>query len=313
MTRFFKRDSKKANHLTLYPHKEQEFWLWVSTWALFISKPSDLGYSDEGYDLPKLNITYHQVSVKDAEDEIDRDGQVSLMRNAAQSLQSAAKEKRISLSARVEKAKELIDNQHWIIWHDLEDERKQLQKIPDVCAVYGSQQDELKEDRLIRFKHGKERILAVKPSIAGSGCNFQKHCHNNIFLGVGYKFNDFIQAIHRTQRFQQKHTVNVHLIYTDAETNVIKTLESKWAAHDKMRATMRAIVKKYGLNQKGKMEQLKRSIGIKRQEVKGKNFTAVNNDCVAETSQMEPESADHIITSIPFSNHYEYTPSYNDF
>ncbi len=100
LTRFFQRDSTKANNLTLYPHKEQEFWLWVSSWALFLSKPSDLGYDDAGYDLPPLEVRTHIIhsSIGEA---VDKDGQIKFMRDAAVSLQDAAGEKRESVEARV--------------------------------------------------------------------------------------------------------------------------------------------------------------------------------------------------------------------
>jgi DNA modification methylase len=317
LTRFFKRDSTKANNLTLYPHKEREFWLWMSSWAIFLTKPSDLGYSDEGYDLPPLKIHYHRVTVDVNEANVDRDGTVKMFRDAAIDLSTASKEKRLSLPARLQKAVEIIQqdksDKHWIVWHHLEDERKAIQKAVDCKAIYGSQKDDDKESLLIAFGEGEYRILATKPIIAGSGCNFQKHCHSNIYMGIDYKFNDFIQSLHRTQRFQQKHTVEAHIIYTDSEDNVLKELEEKWKRHNELVDNMTKIIKKYGLsNQKG-MSELKRSIGIERKEVKGQNFTAVHNDCVQETSIMEENSVDLIVTSIPFSNHYEYTPSYNDF
>ena len=90
--RFFKRDQTKNNNLTLYPHKQEEFWLWVSTWALFITKPSDLGYSDEGYELPKLTVIEEVVGVDNDSAGYDDDGQKRMFRDAAIGLQAAAKE-----------------------------------------------------------------------------------------------------------------------------------------------------------------------------------------------------------------------------
>lgn len=101
LTRFFQRDSTKANNLTLYPHKEREFWLWMSSWALFITKPSDLGFDDAGYDLPQMNVVYHMVGVDNATAAADRDGQVQMFRSAALGLKEAAREKRDSLEAHI--------------------------------------------------------------------------------------------------------------------------------------------------------------------------------------------------------------------
>ena len=109
LTRFFKRDSTKANNLTLYPHKEREFWLWLASWAVFVQKPSDLGYSDEGYDLPPLDVRWHELPVDECATIIERNGQESIIADVSMSLSQAAREKRASMAARVAKAKELID------------------------------------------------------------------------------------------------------------------------------------------------------------------------------------------------------------
>jgi DNA modification methylase len=315
LTRFFKRDSTKANNLTLHPHKEREFWLWMSTWAIFLTKPSDLGYSDEGYDLPDLDVKFHVVKLE-AKENIDRNGQAKLYRDMAIDLKSSAKEKRESLSERLQVTMNIIEadapDKHWIVWHSLENERHAIEKNIDCKTVYGSQAEEEKERLLIEFGDGKYRILATKTEIAGSGCNFQHHCHANIFMGIDYKFNDFVQAIFRTQRFQQKHRVEVHIIYTDTEDQILKTLLQKWEKHKELVKNMTDIIKEYGLSNQSDIE-LKRSMGVQRSEVKGQLFTTVHNDNVPEVQSMEQNSVGMIVTSIPFSNHYEYTPSYNDF
>lgn len=317
LTRFFQRDSTKANNLTLYPHKEREFWLWMSTWALFITKPSDLGYKNDGYDLPEMKITYHEVPVNHSTAGKDEDGQVKMFRDAALGLKDAAKEKRDSLSGRIEKMMSIIGDDpenHYIIWHDLEAERHAIKKaLPAATEVYGSQDLDLREQRIMDFSGGKLKYLATKPEISGQGCNFQYHCHKAIFLGIGYKFNDFIQAIHRIYRFQQKEQVEIHIIYAESEQEILKTLHQKWQQHEKLVFQMTEIIKENGLSLTNISAKLQRSIGIERSEVKSELFTAINNDCVYETIQMKDNTVDLIVTSIPFSNHYEYTPSYNDF
>lgn len=317
LTRFFQRDSTKANELTLYPHKEEEFWLWVSSWAVFIQSPSDLGYSDEGYDLPKLEVVYHEVPTDYAKAGADRDGQSLMFSDPALGLASASAEKRDSLPARVAKAAELVEaspDDHFVIWHDLEAERHAIQSaIPETVSVWGTQDLEERENRIIDFGNGGYRILSTKPIIAGSGCNFQRHCHRAIFAGIGFKFNDFIQAIHRIQRFQQPHQVRIDVIYSEAEREVLRTLQKKWTQHEELVQNMTEIIKKYGLNQLAMQETLARSIGSKRIEVKSDLFEVANNDCVEE-ARLQPENSKQlIVTSIPFANHYEYSPSYNDF
>src|SRR5690606_2393766 len=101
----------------------------------------------------------------------------------------------------------------------------------DLRSVYGSQTNQIKEDLLIDFSESKYQILSTKPQIAGSGCNLQHACHNMIFVGIDYKFNDFIQAIHRCYRFRQAFEVNVYAILTQNEREVMKTLKEKWRKH----------------------------------------------------------------------------------
>ena len=319
LTRFFHRDSTKANNLTLYPHKEKEFWLWVSTWALFITKPSDLGYSDEGYILPPMNVIYHDVAVDHLSAGKEDDGQGKLFRDAALGLREAAKEKRDSLPARIEKMLEIISlnpDDHFLLWHDLDRERDAINKaITDESFEYitGSQDVEVKAEIAIAFSKGKIKYLATKPDISGQGCNFQYHCHKAIFLGIGYKFNDFIQAIHRIYRFMQENPVEIHVIHAESEQAILQTLKQKWNQHNEMVEKMAEIIRANGLSSTNVQEKLARTIGVAREELSGASFKAVFNDNVLEMPRIADNSVDLIHTSIPFSNHYEYTPTYNDF
>lgn len=317
LTRFFKRDSTKANNLTLYPHKEQEFWLWMSTWALFITKPSDLGYDDTGYDLPPLKVRCHEVKVDHSTAGAEDDGQVKMFRDAAMGLKDAAREKRDSIPARVAKMREIIDgdpDEHYIIWHDLEAERKAIKAaLPQTSWIYGSQDEDERAQTSVDFADGRIQYLATKPEISGSGCNFQRHCSKAIFLGVGYKFNDFIQAIHRIYRYLQPGEVEIHVIHTESEQAILDALKAKWTQHNTLVEQMTAIVRKHGLASTDVKAKLMRSIFDGCVEEHSKRWTAVLSDNVFETSRMEESSVDLIFTSIPFSNHYEYTPTYNDF
>lgn len=318
LTRFFQRDSTKANNLTLYPNQEDEFWLWVSSWALFITKPSDINpeYSDEGYNLPPLQVNWHELPISYG-DTADRDGQVQLFTEAAAGLKEAAKVKRESIDARIAKMKEIVEESqqdHFILWHDLESERHAIKKaLPETVDIYGSQDYEIREQRVIDFSKGKTRLFATKKQLSGSGCNFQKHCHREIFVGIDYEFNDFIQAIHRCYRFLQTETVIIDIIYMENEKGIREVLEEKWKNHNHMVGKMVEIVKKYGLNQSNKAQQLTRKIGVEKVKIEGKHYTAVNNDCVEEVKTMADNSVDLIHTSIPFGNHYEYSANYNDF
>ena len=318
LTRFFQRDSTKANNLTLYPAQEDEFWMWVSSWALFVNKPSDLCpyYSDQGYDLPPLKVNFHELPIGYG-DTADRDGQMQLFREAAMSLTNAAAVKRESIAVRVDKMKEIVENspnESFILWHDLEAERLAIKKaLPEAVDIYGSQDYEVREQRVIDFANGKIRLFATKKELSGSGCNFQRHCHRAIFLGIDYEFNDFIQAIHRIYRFLQQEEVVIDIIYMENEREIKEALMRKWQQHNHMVQKMVEIVKTYGLQTMGKTERMKRKMGVETVKVEGNRYTAILGDCVEETGKMADNSVGLIHTSIPFSNHYEYTPNYNDF
>jgi DNA modification methylase len=317
LTRFFQRDSSKANNLTLYPHKEDEFWLWLSTWALFINSPLDLGHSAEGYTLPELEVRYHEVQVDHSGAGEEKDGQAKLFRDAANSLPSAAKEKRDSVEIRIAKAVEIMAEEpeaHFIVWHDTDKERDEIKKrVPAAAIITGTGDLEKRAETLYGFAHGSIPIMATKKSISASGGNFQRHCHRAIFTGIDHKFHDFIQAIHRLHRFLQDHPVVVDVIFTESERKILEDLKLKWTAHEHLQNKMVEIIKKYGLSAAAKADILKRHIGVERVEITGQGWSAVNNDCVEETARMEDDSVDLIHTSIPFADHYEYTPSYNDF
>lgn len=322
LTRFFQRDSTKANNLTLYPNMEDEFWLWLSSWALFVTKPSDLNpnYSDDGYDLPPLDVRWHELPVEYGKTS-DKNGQMELFKAAAAGLKEAAQVKRESIGRRVGKMKEIVNaspDDNFLLWHDLENERHEIKRaLPETVDIYGSMDYETREKRVIDFSNGKTRLFATKKSLSGSGCNFQRYCHREIFVGIDYEFNDFIQAIHRCYRFLQKEKVIIDIIYMENESEIKEALLEKWKNHNHMVDKMTEIVKKYGLNEANKTEKLERKMGVKgsREDrtVKGKHYTAVYGDCVEETRLMETESVDLIHTSIPFGNHYEYSANYNDF
>jgi hypothetical protein len=325
-TRFFRRDSEHADQLTIHPHKEREFWLWVASWALFVQRPGDLGFSNEGFDLPELDVRWHEIPSDHADAGAEKSGQARLFRSAAIGVVEASREKRHSLDARVAKLMELRAEQpeaHRLIWHDLEDERRAIEKaIPGVGTVYGSQAPEDQERIGLAFRNGTLRELAAKPVMLGSGSNFQRFCWWAVFLGIGFKFNDFIQAVHRIQRFGQtfhgfpegrERKVRIDILYTEAERHVRDELLRRWKQHDEQMAVMTGILQEYGLAGVSMAAELQRAMTVQRREASGEGWRLVNNDTVDETGALEGDSVDLIVTSIPFSTQYEYSPSYRDF
>jgi len=319
LTRFFQRDSTKAGHLTLYENKKDEFWKWVSSWAIFINKPSDLGYDDTGYDLPELDL--REIEVQNNTDEVilNKYGEPVIFKDTTKSLVDVSREKADSVSLRCKKAVEILNNhpsENVIMWHHRESERAELERLIDKSkriSVFGSQTNQDKENLLMAFANGEHQYLLTKPQIAGSGCNFQHHCHIAIYAGIDYKFNDFIQGIHRIQRFKQSKKVIVYVIHTQNERDVLKELKRKWKQHIELQQNMINIVREYGLNDEKIKSEMKRQMFNNRNEVKVGNAICVNNDTVEETKKLADNSRDLIVSSIPFGDHYEYSDNYNCF
>lgn len=319
-TRFFKRDSTQADKLTLHPHKEEEFWLWVASWALFVQKPSDLTNDltdDIGYDMPPLDLRWHELPSDHSKAGRDRKGQYNLYLDDAIGVIGASKVKRDTLKQRIDKMLELRQEDvsaHRIIWHDLESERAAIEKaLPDCKTIYGKQKLENREEIVGDFSEGRIAEIAGKPCMIGSGTNLQPFCHWAIYLGIGFKFNDFIQSIHRLLRFLQKHQVRIDLIYTEAERQVRNSLERKWRQSIKQIEHMTSINKKYGLSQLAMAQVLTRKMGIDRVEIKGERYQIVQADNVNESKNLKTDSVGLVVTSWPFANQYEYSPNYADF
>lgn len=246
-----------------------------------------------------------------------------MFKDLTKSLPDTSREKNESINLRVEKAyqivKETAPYSNWILWHHIDKERDAIEKRfkgddhIDLRTVTGSQKNTEKEKLLIDFKHSMYQILSTKPKIAGSGCNFQKECNNMIFVGIDYKFNDFIQAIHRLYRFKQDKEVNVWAIFTNNEREVLKTLKDKWRKHIELQTEMINLVREYGLNIDKITADMKRQIFKNKRSSTIGNATVFNDDTIHVHEEMADNSTDMILTSIPFGDHYEYSDNYNDF
>lgn len=327
LTRFFKRDSSSANNLKLHPHKRREFMLWLNTWACFIQRPSDLGFSDAGYDLPPLEVIWEEVEVGLLSDQVEKDGQGVLVRAGAKSAVESAREKRHTLDARIERAMatvrahhtESVDGLHQLIlWCDLNDEQDALERALDdaglsYSTVRGSQSDEEVEEELRRWLDRETYALIGKPMMLGRGLNLQQ-CSTAVFVGITHKYEQTVQAIHRIHRFGQVNACRVHLFYGETESDVRDNLLTKWEEDEALTDSMSDILREYGLNASAVSSELARAMGVERHVWDGQDWRIVLNDSVDEwRDHVEPESMGFICTSIPFSGKYEYSANYADF
>lgn len=225
LAEYFVHDGGETQKWRLKKHAAKVFWKWVSGWGIMIRKPSDLGYEDTGYDLPQPKYFSHiipasQKSLQDAGVLFAKEASGLLDRRRARSA---------SLSDRVISCARIINEskEQWLVWCDLNAESEALtDSISDAIEIRGSDDSDVKEERIKAFISGQARVLVTKPSIVGFGLNFQ-HCHNMAFVGVTDSWESYFQAIRRCWRFGQTKTVNVHVFSSEVEGSVVANLKRK--------------------------------------------------------------------------------------
>lgn len=229
--------SKPIADWRLKRHAERDFWRWISTWAVVIRHPRDIGYDEHGYDLPPL--IKHQITVPvEYKANIDTG---MLFPTEANTLQEQRHASRSSIKARVDAAVRIVENnpgRPWLVWCQLNDEADMVtEALGNAVNVQGSDDAEIKTKNLLGFANGDIGRLVSKPSLAGFGLNFQV-CSDMIFLGLNNSFEQLYQAIRRCWRFGQTREVNVYMIAAETEGAVVANLEAKESAADYMLAQM---------------------------------------------------------------------------
>lgn len=232
---FFVHDGGETQKWRLKGHAENEFWKWMASWSVMLRKPSDLGYPNEGYDLPPLRYQSHTVSV-DYEPSMETG---LLFPVEARTLQERIAARRDSVDERVALAASMTPSDRpFVWWCNLNSESAALAKaIPDAVETKGSDTDDVKERKLADFSEGRTRVLVTKAGVAGFGMNWQ-HCSDTGFVGLNDSFEQVYQAVRRFWRFGQKNPVNVHFIASEMEGAVVANLRRKEADADRMAAAM---------------------------------------------------------------------------
>jgi len=310
---WFVNDAGDTGTWVLKGHAEKDFYRWLTSWAVFISNPSDLGeeYAVDGYDLPKLNIIEHRLQAPQAS--IDRAwANGELFPNDRPSSTGMHKVKRESLSERVETSNQIVSddrNGTWAIWCDTNYEADELVKaFPEAVEVHGSQNPELKRDLLHQFSKGEKPMIISKAEIAGYGLNWQ-HCHNMIFVGLSYSFEKTYQAMRRCWRFGQEHEVNAHLIYAETEGNIMVTLNHKQEEFKKLQAKMNEAMHENGFFRDTDYASVTTG---KHDMAEGENFKLYLGDCVERIDEIADNSIGFSIYSPPFPDIFMYTDSFRD-
>lgn len=234
LSTFFVHDGGETQKWRLKRHAEADFWRWMASWCVSLQMPSDLGFSDDGYILPKLHVHEHVVASS-----VVREGE--LFPVTASTLKERRNARRDSLDDRVGLAAELISREpgeQWGVWCNLNDESAALAKsIPDAIEVKGSDSDDHKAQSMIGFAEGVIPALVSKPSICGFGMNFQS-CARTVFVGLSDSFEQYYQAVRRFWRFGQKREVHAHVIISESEGAVLANIKRKQADAEKMQRSL---------------------------------------------------------------------------
>ena len=232
---FFTHDNGDTQKWRLKGHAESEFWKWMASWAVMLRKPSDLGYANDGYDLPPLHFTQHIVGV-DYAPNLDTG---LLFPMQAETLQERISARRATVEDRVKLAASVTPTDRpFVWWCNLNSESEMLARIiPGAVETKGSDPDDVKERKLLDFTEGRIRVLVSKPSVCGFGMNWQ-HCADTGFVGLNDSFEQFYQAIRRFWRFGQTDAVNCHIIAAEIEGATVANIRRKEADADRMAAAM---------------------------------------------------------------------------
>ncbi len=298
LSMYFVHDGGETAKWRLKGHSEQSFWDWVSSWAVMLSKPSDLGFSADGYDLPELNLIEKTIKTPQRDNGL-------LFNDVAISATDFNAELRLTKVERLSEVIEIVNNskESFIIWIKQNEEGEYLRKlIPDAVEVKGSDSPEYKEDRLLGFANNHFRVLITKSKIAQFGLNYQ-NCHNQIFASLDFSFEALYQSIRRSYRFGQDHSVNIYLLTTDTMQNVIQSIKNKQKQFEQMQASMTTAINK-STSKPISMRTFK--------EEKTDWSTIQHGDCVTLIKNVPDESVGFSIFSPPFSELYVYSDELED-
>lgn len=302
---FFINDTFNTGDWRLKGHAEGEFWRWVASWAACVSKPSDIGFNDEGYELPPLNMEIVTVDVDESADQ----GSGELFRHATLSATTMHAELRETAPERAEAVAAMVNGsaESWIVWCNTNVEADELTKrIPDAVEVRGSDDPRKKEESLNAFTHGKTRVLVSKPSICGFGMNWQ-HCNNVAFVGLSYSFEDFYQALRRSYRFGQRKPVNAYIVQARTEDRILGAVNRKIQQHKEMQDRMKAASEAF-VHQNSHANKMKTDITT----ATGDGWELHHGDCVRAAKGIEDDSIDFAIFSPPFADLFTYSDDMQD-
>jgi DNA modification methylase len=308
---FFVHDGGETSKWRLKKHAAEDFWKWMASWAVMLSKPSDVGYDTVGYELPPLNV--HEVVVDDAGATARLAEMKAERRVKRVSLDEARQLRNISLTKRVEAAAKIVNdapNRQWVVWCDLNDESAALAAaIPGAVEVVGADSPEFKEDAFNKFTAGEIRVLVTKPSIAGFGMNWQ-NCSSTVFVGLSYSFEAYYQAVRRFWRFGQTNPVDAFIVTSSAEAGVVEAIKVKEQKFGEMLSGMISATQE--ITKENIKQTHRASDPYSEDRASGKNWTMLLGDSCARMKEVPDDSVGFSVFSPPFASLYTYSNSERD-
>ena len=298
LSMYFVHDGGQTAKWRLKGHSKKDFWSYISSFAVMLGKPSDIGFDNKGYDLPDLNIIDHLIETEKKENGL-------LFNDVAVSATDYNQELRRTIDDRLTKVADLVNSStdSFIVWIKQNAEGDYLRKlIPGAIEVRGSDKPEIKEKHLLGFADGDFRVLITKTKIAQFGLNYQ-NCHNQIFASLDFSFEGLYQAIRRSYRFGQKENVNIHLITLDTMVNVKNNIDIKKKQFEEMQTEMTKSINEH------KDKQVNSATY---EEFTTDNYTIVNGDSVKLIDKLDDESIGFSIFSPPFAELYTYSDDVAD-
>ncbi len=306
LSTFFVHDGGDTSKWRVKRHARSEFWRWVCTWAVMMRKPSDLGYSDDGFILPPLHI--HDLSVEQTKAD---DGRLFAMPAATlqerRHARSGSVEDRAAEVARIVATK---PSEPWLIWTNLNSESTAaFRSIEGAVEIYGAHEREQKEARMLSFANGEIRVLVSKPSICGHGMNWQ-HCPNVVFLGLSDSYEQFYQAVRRCWRFGQTREVNCYIVTSSNEGAVTANIKRKEADALAMAAEM--VQNMHEINEQEVKMVAKGDKTPKWRSESRDGWMMYLGDAVDVVKTIPSDSIHYSVFSPPFASLYTYSDSMRD-